>query len=262
MSWNNSVQKAIFITGAASGIGKATAMLFAKKGWFVGLADRDEMGVRRLHQQLGTRITSFHRVDVTDFASVKEALEAFSSQTGGQLHVLLNNAGVLKVGCFEDIPLAAHHQIIDVNVKGVINCTYAAFELLKNTKGARVINMSSASAEYGSPDFASYSASKFAVRALTEALNVEWARHDITVTDVMPPFVDTPMLDGSARKSRVTSRLGVNLSAEDIANAVWESTHSNRLHRRVSMPFKIVATGQKYAPEWLRQQLAKLISGY
>lgn len=262
MSFNSSVQKAIFVTGAASGIGKATASLFAKKGWFVGLADRDEMGVRRLHQQLGTRITSFHRVDVTDFASIKEALEAFSYQTNGQLHLLLNNAGILKVGGFEDIPLATHHQIIDVNVKGVISCTYAAFDLLKNTKGARVINMSSASAEYGSPDFASYSASKFAVRALTEALNVEWARHDITVTDVMPPFVDTPMLDAGARKSRVTSRLGVSLTAEDIAQAVWDSAHSNRLHRRVSLSFKLAAAGQKYAPEWLQQQLAKFISGY
>lgn len=256
------MHKAIFVTGAASGIGKATATLFAKKGWFVGLADRDEMGARRLHQQLGTRISSFHRVDVIDFASIKEALEGFSYHTGGQLDVLLNNAGILKVGCFEEIPLSAHHQIVDINIKGVINCTYAAFDMLKNTKNARVINMSSASATYGSPDFASYSASKFAVRALTEALNVEWARHGITVTDVMPPFVDTPMMDSSARKSKVTSRLGIGLTAEDIAEAVWESTHSNRLHRRVSLPFKLAAAGQKYAPEWVLQRLIKILSGY
>jgi len=262
VSLNPSQQKSVFITGAASGIGKATALLFAKKGWFVGLADRDEVGGRRLQQQIGARHSSFHRLDVVDVASVKDALNMFCQQTGGRLHLLLNNAGVLKVGRFEEIPLAAHHQIIDVNINGVINCAYAAFEYLKNTRGARVINMSSASAEFGSPEFATYSASKFAVRALTEALNVEWARYGITVTDIMPPFVDTPMLDAGIRKSRVTLRMGVNLTAEDIASVVWESTHSNRLHQRVSLPFKLLAAAHKCAPEWLQLQLAKYISGY
>lgn len=256
-------RKTIFITGAAAGIGKATAALFCQKGWFVGLAGRDANKLETVRAELGADNCSCHMLDVTDYASVQVGLSRFAERTEGRLNLLLNNAGVLNAGNFEDIDIAAHHQISDTNFKGVLNCSHAAFELLKNTPKARVINMSSASALYGAPSLASYSASKFAVRALTEALNVEWARHDITVTDVMPPFVETGMLDSPARsKIKAISYLGVNLRPEDVAKRVWQAAHSQQVHTQVGLPFTLMALGQKHAPEKMQQRVVKFLSGY
>lgn len=256
-------RKAIFITGAASGIGKATASLFVHKGWFVGLAGRDRAKLEDLSNRLGRTRSSVHIMDVTDFDSTQSALNEFAEHTQGRLDLLLNNAGILKAGHFEDIPLDDHHRIADTNFKGVLNCTHAAFPLLKVTPRSRVVNMSSASAMYGAPSLATYSASKFAVRALTEALNVEWARHDIKVCDIMPPFVDTGMLDSDTRQRlKAIERLGVNLSAEDVAQSIWEATRSNRVHRMVSTPFQVMSLLQKHAPQRLQQRVVQFLSGY
>ncbi|MCP6059511.1 SDR family NAD(P)-dependent oxidoreductase, partial [Klebsiella pneumoniae] len=89
---------------------------------------------------------------------------------------------------------AEHARILAINVQGVVQMTHAAFPYLKATPGAQVINMGSASGVYGTPHMASYSASKFAVRGFTEALELEWRRHGIRVGDLMPPFVRTPMV--------------------------------------------------------------------
>lgn len=256
-------QKAVFITGATAGIGRATARLFAEKGWYVGLAARNATSLAALATELGTATCSWHVADVTDTEQLNSALQAFGGRTGGHLHVLVNNAGVLHAGHFEEIPAHQHHSIIDTNIKGVINCAQAAFALLKNTPGAHVINMSSASAMYGSPTLATYSASKFAVRALTEALNVEWARHDITVTDIMPPFVDTEMLNNPTRsRIRAISLLGVQLKAEDVAESVWKAIESRQPHDRITTPFKVLALMQKHAPEPVQRRFVKFLSGY
>ena len=265
MESNNqaSPQKYVFITGAAAGIGRATALLFAKRGWFVGIAGRDARKLETLQKEIGEDRCSWHVIDVTDPASVASALEAFSAISNQRLDVLVNNAGLLKAGHFEDISLDDHHQIVETNFKGVLNCSHAAFPLLKNTPGARVINMSSASAMYGAPSLSSYSASKFAVRALTEALNVEWDRHDITVSDVMPPFVDTGMLHQTARgKIKAISYLGVNLTPKDVAKRVWHTAHANELHVQVGLPFRLMALGQKHAPGRLQKRMVKFLSGY
>ncbi|HVK99242.1 MAG TPA: SDR family oxidoreductase [Dongiaceae bacterium] len=260
---SESTANTAFITGATAGIGLATARLFAQKGWFVGLAARNAAKLEELQQELGPACCSCHVVDVVDADQVSQALQTFGEYTGGKLHLLVNNAGVLSAGHFEEISLQHHHAIIDTNIKGVINCMQAAFPLLKNTADAHVINMSSASAMYGSPALASYSASKFAVRALTEALSVEWARHGIAVSDIMPPFVATDMLDNPVRdKIKAISLLGVQLSAEDVAQSVWNSWNTRPLHDRVTKSFKVLALMQKYAPDLVQRRLVKLLSGY
>ncbi len=260
---SKSVRKFAFITGASSGIGLATAKLFNKKGWFVGLAARDAEKLRSLQQEFGEENSSIHALDVNDIDAIKKSYHDFSSRSDGKLHALINSAGVLHAGRFEEIALEEHHKVMGTNFTGVSNCIHLAFPLLKNTEKAAVINISSASATFGAPDFASYSASKFAVRALTEALNVEWSRHDIKVIDVMPPFVDTPMLDSKVRATiNVISYLGVNLTAEDVAESVWKATNSRRLHTFVGLPYKFIALGQKHSPDWLQRRIVKLVSGY
>jgi NAD(P)-dependent dehydrogenase (short-subunit alcohol dehydrogenase family) len=255
----------IFITGAAAGIGRATAELFAGHGWFVGLYDVNESGVRELSVQLGASNSCAGRLDVTDAAQFARSLAQFWEAAGQRLDLLFNNAGIVAVDDFEKIPLAKHHATVDVNLKGVINGCHAAFDYLKRTPGARVVSMSSASAIYGTPNFASYSATKFAVKGLTEALNVEWARYGITVMDVLPLFVDTPMVRQFEMKPKSMDALGMHLRPRDIAQTVWRAAHWwlwPRVHWYPGLQGWLLALTQKFMPGWFNRLTTRLVSGY
>ena len=250
--------KNILITGAASGIGAATARLFHQQGWRVGLLDCNRQALAQLASELGGAWNA--ELDVTDAAAVKAALADFCAGQGGQLRLLFNSAGVLRIGQFETIEPAEHARILQINVLGLINMTHAAFAYLKATPGAQVINMGSASGVYGVPELASYSASKFAVRGLTEALEIEWARHGIRVGDLMPPFVSTPMLNDQQVQAPVLRRLGVNLGAEDVAQAVWQQAHKPLVHRPVSLQFKLLYWAGQITPAWLSRLMMAWLS--
>ncbi|PVY70008.1 NADP-dependent 3-hydroxy acid dehydrogenase YdfG [Tamilnaduibacter salinus] len=238
--------KRILITGAASGIGRATATLFARNGWTVGLLDVNNDALVSLSDELAG--AWYQRLDVTSHSDCIEACEAFAEAHDG-LDVLFNCAGILRMGAFEDIAADQHAQIINVNVNGLMNMSLAALPHLKKGDQPAVINMSSASALYGTPDFASYSASKFAVRGLTEALNIEWERQGIRVVDIMPPFVKTPMLDEAEYRAPVVDRLGVNLSADDIAGEVYKAANGpTPVHNPVGGLFRLMTLMDKVLP--------------
>ena len=248
----------MLITGAASGIGAATARLFHGRGWTVGLLDINPAALAALAAELGG---AWHQVlDVTDPAAVQDALAAFCGQHGGQLRLLFNCAGILQCGHFETIPLSEHARILQINVFGLLNMTHAAFPYLKATPGAQVINMGSASGLYGVPHLASYSASKFAVRGLTEALELEWARHGIRVGDLMPPFVSTPMLNDQQFVAPVVRRLGVKLGAEDIAEAAWQQAQGAAVHRPIGLAFTLLYWSGQLAPPWLNRRIMAWLS--
>lgn len=239
--------KSILITGAASGIGRATALRFHREGWLLGLLDVNEAALSALASELGER-TWYRALDVTDHDATQRAVREFADDHGGLLHVLFNSAGVLYMGRFEDVTPAQHRLTFDVNIHGLVNVIHAAFPWLRDTDGARVINMSSASALYGIPHLATYSASKFAVRGLTEALNIEWRRHGITVVDLMPPFVNTGMVNDQAFRAPVVDRMGVNLEADDVAEAVWRATKNDDVHQPISLPFQLAVLIEKLSP--------------
>lgn len=237
----------ILVTGAAAGIGQATARLFYKQGWRVGLLDIDEPALRTLAGELGEHCW-YRAVDVTDYAAVKSAIDDFAGNFGRRLELLFNSAGVLRMGAFEDLSPEEHSRTYRINVEGLVHCTHAAFPWLRDTNNARVINMSSASALYGIPELASYSSSKFAVRGLTEALNIEWQRHGIDVVDIMPPFVNTGMVTGQTHRPAIVERMGVKLQAADIAEAVWKARESDSVHNPVSLPFQLTVLMEKVFP--------------
>lgn len=243
--------KNILITGAGSGIGLATARLFHERGWTVGLLELDPAALEAAAAQLGSERVWQQTVDVTDAAALKAAIDAFAEAQAGRLHCLFNCAGLLDIGRFEDVDLARHERMMRVNVLGVLNGCHAAFPYLKATPGARIVNMSSASALYGVPQFASYSASKFAVRGLTEALNLEWAEHDITVSDIMPPFVSTNMLRSQAERPPILDRMGGHLAPEQVAAAVWAAQRSRTVHRPVGLRFATTLWSSQIAPSAL-----------
>lgn len=250
----------ILITGAASGIGAATARLFHARGWAVGLLDIDQPALAALAAELGG---AWHTaLDVADADVVHAALEQFCRREGGRLRVLFNSAGVLRFGYFEEITLEEHARILQINVLGLLHVTHAAFPYLKGTPGAQVINMGSASGLYGTPHMVSYSASKFAVRGLTEALELEWRRHGIRVGDLMPPFVATPMVDSQRFTPPALRRLGVNLRAEDIALAVWRQVERPQVHRPIHWLFRLMyAAGQVSPPSVSRLLMGWLSRG-
>jgi NADP-dependent 3-hydroxy acid dehydrogenase YdfG len=250
----------IFISGAASGIGRETALFFARKGWIVGIFDIDEDGLSLLQSEIGGDNCYLQKMDVTNFEDVKSAVAAFVEKTGGKINVLFNNAGILRMGAFESISIKEQMMTVDVNFKGILNCVNAALEILKQTKDARIINMSSASAAYGIPELAVYSATKHAVRGLTEALNIEFEAYDIHVCDIMPGYVATPMVADATVQARSVEKLGVNIKADEIAQLVWKAAHKKKIHWPLGGSFLISMILTIFP--FLKRSLIKSSAGY
>ncbi|MDX1511271.1 MAG: SDR family oxidoreductase [Nitriliruptorales bacterium] len=252
---------AIFVSGAAAGIGRAIAVRFAREGWSVGAGDVDEEGLASLAAEHAN--ISGGPLDVRKAASWKAALAAFADVTDGRLDVLVNNAGVLEQGSFADITLTSHRRQVEVNALGVLQGAHAAHPWLRATPGARLVNMASASAVYGTPGLATYSATKHFVRALTEALDIEWQDDDIRVMAIWPLFVQTAMVDAQ-EGSAALERLGVKSTPGDIADAVWDAVHDrrpdHRVHFTVGLQTKVLYGASKLSPNFLNRLLTRRMS--
>lgn len=261
--------RAVFITGAAAGIGRATALTFAKKGYTVGGYDIDEIGLKSLAdeiEQLGATAIVGH-LDVTDPSEMTQRVDQFAAAAGGRLDVMVNNAGILLAGRFEDIDVTKHSKEIDINAKGVVNGLHAAFRYLRDTPDAVVVNLASASAIYGQAELANYSATKFFVRAITEALDIEWHRYGIRVIAMWPLFVQTAMTDHI--KTGTTESLGIKLTAQDVAGDIAKAVDPSRLRRaihQVHFPVgtqtKAMAAGSRFSPAWLTRLLNKRLAHF
>jgi len=252
--------KTVLITGAASGIGLATARRFASEGWFVGLYDIDAEAVDR-HLSSGEFPSSCGAVcDVTDRGSVKNALAHFAEAGDGRMDLLINNAGVLTAGHFESIESEAHEAMIRVNVLGLTNVAQLAFPLLKNTQNSTLLNLCSVSSVHGVPLLAVYSASKFYVDGLTQALNIEWAEHGIRVLSIKPPFVSTAMVEGIPEQ--LTRTLTVDFSPEQIADAIMSALAGSGDSYLVGWKAKILGFFAGILPARLTRRIVKHVTGY
>ncbi|WIM67816.1 SDR family oxidoreductase [Corynebacterium breve] len=249
----------IFISGGAQGIGRATAEKFLSEGWLVGIGD-----VQPAPWAEGIENLIVTHLDVTDPESWDKALAEFTAHTGGELDVLDNNAGIIIDGPLADEDPARIQKIIDVNVTGLTLGARAAHKYLKATPGSHLVNISSASAVFGQPGIAAYSASKFYVNGLTEALSLEWEKDGIRVVDVMPLWAKTPVADVSAASVR---KLGVNLTTEQVADAVWESVNPKnrwqrgRLHYGVGIVDKLFYVAGQWAPDRVARLVTKIVAG-
>ena len=208
----------ILITGAANGIGAATARACVQAGHRVGILDIDALGAERLASELGESVLS-GELDVTQAAHWDRALNDFVAHFGS-LDVLINNAGLLCSGKFEQIDLQRHLNLLQVNVNGVLLGCYKARPFLTLNTNAKIINLSSAAAIHGQPDLVSYAASKFFVRGLTEGLDAEWARDGIRVIDMMPLYTNTAMVVDMQAGS--IDQMGVRLQPQDVAQAIMK----------------------------------------
>ena len=254
-------RKAIFITGGGSGIGRAVAQRFARAGWLVGLADVNEAGLAETAALLPDGAGWTRRLDVRDRDAWDAALAEFTQTSGGRLDVLFNNAGVAHGGPLAENPRDEIDQLIDINFRGVAYGAQAAYPYLKATPGACLLNTASAAAIYGTAGFAIYSATKFAVRALTEALDVEWDADGIRVRDLMPGFIDTPLLHGPAgRDSNVSKRERVVeagfqwVPMEEVVESAWAAVHADK---KLHHPVGKLARQAMFAARWLPGRIRK-----
>ena len=252
--------KSIFITGAGAGIGAEAARLFARNGWFVGASDVNAAALAALERELGAERVSVHVADVRERASVEAAIRDFTGRTGGKLHATFANAGVLFMGPDETITPAQKELLVAVNVKGVIHTIDAAFPFLRQTPGAHLVAMSSTSAEYGSPEHAVYSATKFFVRGLTEALNIEYRAHDIQVSAIYVAYVQTGMVFDAPVKPASIDRLGVKITPQRVAATVWQAVHGNRVHWRVGLDARLINFAVRLLGAWTAQMYRLIMS--
>jgi NAD(P)-dependent dehydrogenase (short-subunit alcohol dehydrogenase family) len=218
--------KIALVTGGGAGIGRAIAETFAREGARVMIADRDGAAAKEVADAIvkSNGAASAHEVDVTDTAQVKKLMEEIGA-AHGRLDVLVNNAGVGERGDFRHLSDEAWARVWSVNLDGTVRCAREAFDLLKASGKASIINLSSIMATKHTRQMAVYSATKGAVSALSRSLAVEYAPYGIRVNTLLPGYVETaligrylsnPMIAKALLTQTPLRRFG---TPQDIANA-------------------------------------------
>ena len=189
--------KVAIITGAASGIGKATAKLFAEHGAKVVVADIDKDGGSQTVTQIqnGGNEAIFVETDVTLKVNT-EKMVAQTVETYGKLDILFNNAGIAMRLPVAELPEEDWHRCLDVNLTGVYLCAKAAIPAMLKNGGGSIINMSSIYGVVGADVRAAYVASKGGVTNLTRGMALDYAENNIRVNCICPGFVETPLVAG------------------------------------------------------------------
>ncbi|TPG10855.1 SDR family oxidoreductase [Sphingomonas oligophenolica] len=254
--------KAIFITGGGSGIGRATARLFAQRGWRVGIADVNAAGLAETIALMGGGMAQSYVMDVRDREAWVAHLDSFTTVSGGRLDVLFNNAGIGTGGPLAEADFDELDRTVAINLMGVINGARIGYAYLAKSRGC-LLNTASASAIYGSSGLATYSATKFGVRALTEALDGEWHGAGVRVRDIIPGFIETPLLDGIAGRTNRSIResviaAGLELtSADTVAEAAWDAVHGTKVHTYVGKTAHRLAFAARWMPGSLRKRMQR-----
>jgi len=220
--------KTALITGAGRGIGRATAIAFAKEGINVGLVGRTLENL----QQVANELTAYDvkvalaTADVANLQSITAAVESIRAELG-PIDILVNNAGISKFGKFLELSPEDWTNIVDVNVKAVYYTTRAVLPEMIERASGDIINISSTAGQKGAPITSAYSASKAAVIGMSESLMLEVRKHNIRVVTLTPSTVATDMAvelqltDGNPEKV---------MQAEDLADLMVANL---KLHPRV-----------------------------
>ena len=211
--------KIALITGAGSGVGRATSLLLASEGTTVGLVGRRtaplEATAREIHDHGGQALVL--PADVSDERAVKQAVERVNSEFGG-IDFLINSAAVGFYGPVETYSLEEWRQTMDINVTGVFLCCQAVLPLLRQRGGGQIITISSGAGKRGYANLAAYSTSKFAVMGFMESLAEEVGPLGIKCTTVVPGSILTGFGPRSIEQKRVSGKK--YLCPEDVAVAV------------------------------------------
>lgn len=229
--------KVAIVTGASSGIGEATAKALAKKGCKVVLAARRKERLEKLKKEIeqdgGKALVV--ETDVTKRSDCKQLAEATKKEFG-RIDILVNNAGLMPLSFVKKLKEDEWEKMVDVNIKGVLNCTAAVLPSMQEQKGGHMVNISSVAGRKNFPGGAVYCATKFAVRAFSEGLRMELApSENIRVTIIEPGAVTTELpetitdediLQGFEKMKEMTF-----LESEDIAESIaYAVSQPNRVN--------------------------------
>ena len=221
-----SAGKVAIVTGAGSGIGKASALALSREGYAVVLAGRRKElleGVAR-EAKPGARILAVP-TDIADVASIR-ALFARTKETFGRLDLLFNNAGIgAPAGPLEDLPFEQWKAVVDTNLTGSFICTQEAFKIMKSQdpRGGRIINNGSISAHAPRPNSAPYTATKHGVTGLTKVTALDGRKYDIACGQIDIGNAATPMTERMARgvpQANGTTAAEPTMNVKAVADAV------------------------------------------
>ncbi len=230
------MDKVAIITGASSGIGEATALLLAEHGANIVIAARREDRLQSLAAKIGREQCEIAVTDVTKPEDT-DAMIAAAMNRWGKVDILINNAGLMPLSFMKNLHVEEWHRMVDVNVKGVLNCLASALPVMKKQENGHIINVSSVAGRRVFPGGAVYCATKFAVTALSEGLRMELAPElNIRVTSIEPGAVatelpdhitDKEIIDGFSKRFQNITRLESIDIAESILYAVSQPGHVN-----------------------------------
>ena len=215
--------KTALVTGAAAGIGRACAMKLAKDGIAVGVLDLNLEGCQKVVEEIetaGGKAVAL-KASVADRGQMSAAVTKLR-ETFGPVTVLVNNAGITGFGPFKEITDADWDLMMAINLKGPFICIQTVLPDMEAAKWGRIINISSSSAQSGAPGMVPYSSSKGGVIVFTRSLALEFAAQGVTVNNIPPGFIATPMLQASPVDIEAASKaspMGHPGEPEDIANA-------------------------------------------
>jgi len=245
----------VVVTGAGSGIGRATALAFAAKGARVAACDVDRARVDALAAELGDRALAVDVVDVADRAAVAAFADAVHARA--EVDVVVNNAGVAVGGTFVETPLADWDWLLGVNLYGVVHGCHAFVpRMIARGRGGHVVNVASIWGIYPAPNASAYVASKFAVLGFSQSLRGELAPHRIGVTAICPGMIATNIVaDGRLSAGEQVARGKViemfkkrGAPPSLVADAIVDAVRTNPAVRTVGNDARVLALLQKIAP--------------
>ena len=213
--------RVVAITGAARGIGFATAKALRAKGAKVAIGDVDGDKAIEAAQSLGSDVLAA-KLDVTDPASFREFL-ALTERELGAVDVLINNAGIMPIGPFLSESHATAQRVFDIDVLGVMTGMKLGLPAMLQRGSGHIVNVASVAGTAPVPGGASYAAAKAAVISLTETARVEFAKQGVTFTAVMPSFTATDLILGTKG-----TRLIPTVKAEDVAAAIVKAIETQK----------------------------------
>lgn len=223
---NNIKDKVILITGASSGIGKATATSLAQQSAKLVLAARNNEKLKEISKELSqdSNEVKYRQTDVTNIKEVNE-LAQFAIDNYRRIDVLINNAGVMPLSLMHNKKIDEWNSMIDVNIKGVLNGIYSVISGMRNQNSGHIINISSVARHLVTPGSAVYSGTKFAVRAITEGLRMEESSQNsnIRATIICPGVTNTNLtqtITDSDVEGNVSSVYGTTIEPNDMARAI------------------------------------------
>jgi NAD(P)-dependent dehydrogenase (short-subunit alcohol dehydrogenase family) len=255
----------VLVTGAASGIGRATAAAFAHRGARLYLCDVDEVRLATVSAELGDAVVLAERVDVADRQDMARFAEAVHARTAA-VDVLVNNAGVAFAGRFLETSLDDFDWVMSINLRGVVHgCHYFAPRMVARGRG-QIINLSSLLGFWGAPQVSAYVASKFAVLGFSQSLRAELSRHGVGVTAICPGMIATSIVDSGRFGVEATSRrariIGLfqkrGAAPELVAEAILAASTSNPAMRPVALDSWLMWAMTRVAPG-LRERVGRFL---